>query len=128
MITKEELRVGNAIQYDGDGTNAIVKSIEEHGIGIEFKEEETWIEYDQFSGIPITDKLLEKLGFKEQCYVNEDQDEIDYWYYEGIDWILDQGYQPIDAGFPMIKYELMYIHQLQNLYFSLTGKELIFEL
>ncbi|GAA4321577.1 hypothetical protein GCM10023149_21480 [Mucilaginibacter gynuensis] len=36
--------------------------------------------------------------------------------------------QPMDGGFPICKYELKYVHQLQNLYFALTGLELTIDL
>lgn len=118
MITKEELRVGNAIQYDGDGTNAVVKSIEEYGIGVEFKEEETWIEYDQFSGIPLTEEIIIKVGYKLENPNASSFGKIGY----------PQLYQEKNSFSMPYGIPIIYLHQLQNRIFSLTGKELIFEL
>lgn len=108
-----ELRIGNwASIY---GTN---------GWADEFKEMEISQHHfqvceshpDWFKDIPLTSEWLERFGF-------EDVDE--YYYHEGMR-IYDDGdgklyYMSNDA-----LVHLDYVHQLQNLYFALTGEELTY--
>lgn len=69
--------------------------------------------------IPLTEEWLVKLGFK--------KDRIDYWrpdewFYainqksDGTFWLAEDECDPVT--------EIKYVHQLQNLYFALTGEEL----
>jgi hypothetical protein len=71
-------------------------------------------EYIGFKPIELTYQWLDKFGF-------EFKDAGDFGHYYSLeDFDLNQDYQPID--FDCI--EIKYVHQLQNVYFSLTGKEL----
>lgn len=93
---------------------------------------ENWfIQYDepeQFDGdfyhlsdikfIPLTEEWLFKLGF--ECIFTHDDH---HYYLESLDLGLDRSYQPFGIG--QYKLEFEYVHQLQNLYFALTGEELI---
>lgn len=73
------------------------------------------------SGIPITPEILEKAGF-EMCHQNPRQETF---------YINKQGYCPFyiytsrsDEVYYNENLPLKYLHQLQNLYFVLTGNEL----
>lgn len=70
--------------------------------------------------IPITEEWLLKFGFKEysltpDCYFTDIFDSI----YKTNEGFFYSNYEP--SG----KIKIDFVHQLQNLYFALTGKELI---
>lgn len=67
--------------------------------------------------IPLTEEWLLKFGF-ECVFTNDDH----HYYLESIDLSLDRSYQPFGIGKYKLKFE--YVHQLQILYFALTGEEL----
>lgn len=64
----KELRKGNIIQFIEDASLCIVKGIDADGLGLTVfspsTTEETWIEFSQFEGLPITKDVLFFLG----CY------------------------------------------------------------
>ena len=130
---KKELRIGNLV----DMGNRIAKVIEIDYLSclvVDLEETQDTIEdYVRTKPITITEDWLYKFGFK-----NIDKDDNDYItytdpnhdYYLQIDTrrrdgkytILDNSFDDLRA-FSMV--DVMYVHQLQNLYFALTGEELI---
>jgi hypothetical protein len=73
-----------------------------------------WFE-DGFSPIPLTPEILEKAGFKKQSSGYRRLNNIILMYDNDDNcWLL--------KGHPFFKFQSL--HQLQNLYHSLTGKEL----
>jgi hypothetical protein len=108
-MTANELRIGNLVL---DGKNRIVEvdSITELGINIEHDSLTLFFEpfnpfgdednNDVIKPIPLTEEWLLKFGF--ECV-----------------YTLDRSFQHLDC-----EYDLEYVHQLQNLYFALTGEEL----
>jgi len=135
VIKANELRIGNWVNYDEDGTNFIVTEISETGIAVVNDEELTWIELDQFSGIPLTSGwLVLKFGFKDLNEFINTPNTFRKGDFEIIKCFWDEG-QPTfhlsktpngdltyyrHGKVPIIQY----VHQLQNLYFALTGEEL----
>jgi hypothetical protein len=108
-----ELRIGNIIEHPHKGargyvyvTARIISDIESTNNSIGYKP------------ILLTEEWLKKLGFEK--------------YTDG--WYLDKGEYPKqitvslfdDNGFHLsyFKTPIQYVHQLQNLYFALTGEEL----
>ncbi len=71
-------------------------------------------------GIPLTEEWLKRLGFEKDC-------PHCYWF-STKDRFTDIGYsysiQEEVIEFHDLKVPLKYVHQLQNHYFALTGKEL----
>jgi len=111
----QELRIGNWIYDTIEGEELQVK------IGnIKY--------YSDFEPIPLTEEWLDKFGFEQKeggsgPPINAVWDE--WWEpYEGFritqdvknDWFL--------CGYRQNKKHFKYVHQLQNLYFALTGEEL----
>jgi hypothetical protein len=121
-LTAKDLRVGNIIRFAEDGQIFTVNTIEEFGMEGDFSEETTWIEYDQFEPIPLTEEWLDKLPKEEFDFV-------------GL------GIRVICVKFPAIQYEFTenkiwvyfndetinivdYVHEWQNIHHSLTREEL----
>ena len=90
--------------------------------------------YDDIEPIPLTPELLEKCGFKvgskysNGSYYKKELVPHGYFLlfysYTTKDFI----YETIDSndyGYNTPRVTIMYVHQLQNLYFSLTNEELI---
>lgn len=77
--------------------------------------------------IPLTAELLIKFGFEflesfdspYEIYAHSKVDQFEVWNFNDEHWILDIADQ---AGIDMSHFK--HVHQLQNLYFSLTGLEL----
>jgi len=111
MIPINELRIGNYILSDG----IIVKVT---GLSDEYR---IWWKWhlgdnvynadndreDQIDPIPLTMEILEKCGFSGAWTT-----------INGLDGNL------MGVKLPELEYEIKYVHQLQNLYFALTGNEL----
>ena len=76
------------------------------------------------SGIPLTEEWLIKLGFELEVINDGDRPlyvlggAVEYFY---IDF---DTLQPMDAGYPIAKVKIEYVHQLQNLFYCIVGQEL----
>lgn len=129
----KELRIGNYLQGEpisitrlgmyGDGTTAIT------GHGIDLMERGMITDLEP---MPLTDKILEQCGFSKwdggwslDAWNNEQEPEaicrIDIDFTDGmIKFKSRYESNPYSRPLPNIKY----LHQLQNLYFYITGNEL----
>lgn len=127
MIDFRELRPGNYLQgkpisipkmgWHGDGTTRITS------YGIYMLEENTELDYNP---IPLTEEWLIKFGFRQDftykyrwaigtfvihlMMVDSENEKLAY-------------HLALDYG-QMLRKPIFSVHQLQNLYYSLTGKEL----
>lgn len=131
MIDPRELRVGNLIwilHEDWEEEKAITTrhliDLQHH---IEFPDDERYSRggpKDYIAAIPLTAKWLERFGFKQFTPMSNV-----WWSIQiGDTEILDITIWPtcvellyLDKRLPK---DPQYVHQLQNLYFALTGKEL----
>lgn len=118
MIQANEIRVGNAV-YDHDGVlrwinhrkiSDIASRPNDHG----------------YMPIPLTEEWLLKFGFEEYRFY---KDRISYKLVQerGGDYFVtgEWFHKCLSEGNAVIlNYNLQYVHQLQNLFFALTGKEL----
>jgi hypothetical protein len=120
MIDPKELRICNWVMFQEDSTICNVKEIALDGLLVWFPEKkvETWIELDQFGPIPLTPEILEKAGFKNKGHEIFVKDRIQLWAH--LAYYLDEDLE--EAHF--IPVDVTSLHQLQNLYYSLTGQEL----
>lgn len=140
-----ELRIGNLIQLDptrdwiyGDGELGLpkgvysVKSISEEGINCTNYAESGlyWESLDRHVGIPITEEWLSKFGVEKdndpnhEIFGKYDLPDIQGWPIS-IEEQENRGTEfsvQVNEEYEIAKIE--YVHQLQNLYFSLTGQEL----
>lgn len=111
MIKASELRIGNWVQvngaYTGDGFEIEGKQIT--GIMNNYVYLLGMLEittsFEELQPIPLTPEILEKCGKTDKRF------QLEFSIMEGRFWYLKH-------------YELFYLHQLQNLYFALTGEEL----
>ena len=77
--------------------------------------------YENLKPIPLTEELLLKFGFQiDETYVSEQNPYLDYIKDEVR---ISMPYYSFEFGDGAFM-ELKYVHQLQNLYFSLTAREL----
>jgi hypothetical protein len=107
MIKANELRVGNIIVSEG----GIIRSVTGHDI-----KEQWWHEGDphgsagaSINPIALTPERLERCGFTFDLFAG-------YYVYELPN--KPQGIDSIKVG------SGVYLHQLQNLYFAITGEEI----
>lgn len=130
MINPNESRIGNLVYYDNRvfEIDTIAEEFPtlntiEFGIGV--------VAWNNIKPIPITEEWLLKFGFEKRegsvCdsfYIGLNPITHD-WLFDLV-WLknmMDYSYE----GNPFYKnghHEVKYIHQLQNLYFALTQKEL----
>ena len=115
MIDPNELRLGNLVRVS-DRTLQVV-GVGKHHIGLQ-----GLIPIEEIDPIPITPEWLERMGI--------------YWdiYWQGRtdgNWVITEGNEHGNWRIAygkrrndIIMWNLKYVHQLQNLYFALTGEEL----
>lgn len=120
-----ELRIGNWLNLHG------YKEVAPRPIDSEDIDRVDWDDQDEWQPIPITEEILLKLGFEkgepiimeERNYTkfflplmyNRSSVKIEYTMTKGAVWYCFLGEQLVPANF---------VHQLQNLYFAVTGTEL----
>jgi hypothetical protein len=123
MIKKEELRIGNILNYTTAENDILPTTIDWQDL--------KWISEDPKGfnlvqdPIPLTEEWLLKckfniLGCESESYINDN-------YPHFIIDILDSGNFGIKLRFPnghLIDIEFEFLHNLQNIFFDLTGKEL----
>jgi len=114
-MKRTELRVGNLILL---GLSEILEVRSIHPLCIIVTDANREIHFDSVRPIPLTEDWLEKFGFKN----------TDAGWSNGtkanLHKTVNGGYMLPSFGHHDFVTELKYVHQLQNLYFALTGKEL----
>lgn len=142
----KELRIGNWVRYDGWHPDLVAKNrpIIPYDTQIEYIElddyegEDVYVIgsthirafIDSYSLIPLTEEWLIKFSFKKEnntIYSISDKlssSEVGKWYFFKNE---NNSFTPHikrENKFSWIGKEIKYVHQLQNLYFALTGEEL----
>ena len=123
-MNPKELRIGNLVKCDGrifeiycTDKEYPYLNTEEFGVGV--------VEWDDIEGVPMTEDILLKVGFVKH----------DRGYISGVHNTLFSGLMKLKFDhmlqsfvFSVGEYSditrVQYLHQLQNLYFALTGEEL----
>lgn len=114
----KEFRLGNLINYCNGGVFKVI-GIHEFGLDVEDDNETTYMEYEEFEPIPLTEEWLVIFGFIQDngsmCWRNEIDSEI---------MIVYETLPKFFRFYPRTN-KIEYVHQLQNLFFALCGEELI---
>lgn len=137
MIDAKELRIGNFVLLD-DGVWEII-SIDSYGI-YDIYHADSGRRIERFNSeiepIPLTEGLLLKCGFKKTGdFAFEYKDDADLIFDAPNDWEntgdYPVGISSIDPGYPAmyiphgeVIIRCLYLHDLQNKFFAITGKEL----
>jgi hypothetical protein len=125
-----ELRIGNYIQVPFGDEEPWVRSVDTINYDSIMTENGRFCFEDQYDFVPLTEEWLMKFGFVKD-------DNFNYWinlqthyleiFFSGND------YYPVFCEIPEFSHQseqrvglksIKYVHQLQNIYFSLTGQEL----
>lgn len=120
-----ELRVGNLVSYHENISVVHGITDPDYGNGIHIHYEHTCIGCDEklIEPIPLTEELLLKFGFEEYGDIHDN-----FMYKDWIWYSLHAKCIDIRKGelqpWTLIPLSIKYVHQLQNLYFALTGDEL----
>lgn len=135
MIQASDLRIGNKLFVEKCGIVDVL-GIEQHSKdgdilyiwapGMEFKHR---VKLAEATSIPLTPEILEKAGFDgkiilvgEKCVCSYDWHLISYNSIVHLAYDYDDGaYHSHNAEH---NYDIKHLHQLQNVYFALTGQEL----
>jgi hypothetical protein len=139
----EELRIGNIVLYDHIVIPPNFITANPVILTIDAFDKSNFDPFCKFAPIPLTPEWLDKFGFEKHPYKKNGGQECVIWK-KGIDqqnknhpneyfiienvsseepplWCIElQG----PSGFVIITIQIQYVHQLQNLYYALTGKEL----
>jgi hypothetical protein len=126
MIKASELRIGNFVIWNSDDHTEHAK------IAMIAREEVAFSCGDaglinEIEGIPLTNEWLTKLAFrrKEKFEFYLELLAIEDSVVNG--WVVCQFDQVDGKGHILQNLSIRYVHQLQNLFFALTGKELILQ-
>ena len=114
-----ELRIGNLINDNAEVIGIVKGGIYVKPVG---KHEITSYRHDQLKSIPLTEEWLKKFGF-----VKSSQDER-MWIDDNTGWFMiyeKDGYYKFSTSESVYGKQFNKVHQFQNLYFTLTGEELI---
>jgi len=132
---KQQLRVGNILHHIGFGTCKVLGIYNDGNIHIcNIKDnDKQHLVLEQFSyrleEVPITFDLLINAGFKDLSHDNNKMGcRIEVNSSDELCWYRQDNrlrYQTKSNGFTR-DFNIKYVHQLQNLYFALTGGELVF--
>jgi len=104
-----ELRIGNLVGSYNKGEEDRVLTINAQNILVEAKANKQG--YTRYRPIPLTEEWLLKFGFERNKYAL-------------TSFIKNDVIISTDKFIYMSRTKLKYVHQLQNLYFALTGEEL----
>jgi len=133
MIEAKDLRIDNWVIFEGRyfqidciAREAPFLKTSEFGVGI--------VEYKNIEPIPLTPEILEKCGFEwDEIKMYNDDRPLTKALCKGRLIMLNVPTNPkiwyaAPFGYPISANRTIYLHQLQNLYFALTGDELTINL
>lgn len=123
-MTTSELRINNYVLFSEDSTVFVVNEVHESGLEVANEYECIWIGIEEFEPIPLTEEWLVKFGFEFNGGMGyKSPDNTAHWFFS-----IGNGFTPAFFGSRTILSDgykgCKYVHQLQNLYFALTGTEL----
>ena len=123
MINATELRIGNLVyeKHCDDSLHiGVVALIQKYGDATKIRTENRWYAEEP---IPLTEEWLLKFGFRMKAGKFRLPSLSGYHFFS----LQNPFMAEHDGGFVpsvLCEYTLKYVHQLQNLYFALTGEEI----
>ena len=129
MMEAKELRVGNLLQ--SGNRIVVVENIMPYGINYMAQEEDVDYSFDILEPVSLTEEILLKCGFTKYEHdagydlegdITDKCDEYGLSKLSIMDW--GDGFVLSNSFSFNLRVELKSLHQLQNLYFPLTGEEL----
>ena len=118
MINPKELRLGNFIFWGLKP--AFIQELPLSGPVLNVDGNIITTVYEELAGIPLTQEIIEKNGF-------EPWSGMSLWHRDFSLERGNKGWNMKQSSGRITKKELSYLHELQNLYFSITGEELQIE-
>lgn len=121
MIDARELRIGN-----------LIKSFSENPVTVDIfilKMIDNGAHDNWYNPIPLAEQWLLKFGFEtadaEMDFMEFEKNNVSICNRGGLNGMKDNPFY-YEIGDTFIEKEIKFVHQLQNLYFALTGKELTY--
>ena len=127
MINANELRIGNWVKFKH--LLGFIITIKQDNCEIQSDRIIVNSSYDDIIPIPLTPEILEKCGFEKED-IETHTDKTTRGLYKSILMMLpatSNCWYAAPFGYPLSLHRTLYLHQLQNLYFALTGEELIYK-
>ena len=126
-MNANELRIGNLVLFDGVVHK--IEVIDGYASFVYFEEfGDNEFPLNKIEPIPLTEEWLLKFGFRKKTTDYIEQYFKDNYFIEDLTVIpISHSFvfrKEIDKRFSALIADLIYVHQLQNLYFALTGTEL----
>jgi hypothetical protein len=118
----EELRLGNLVSNMNPRHNDSILTIESIGDNHEVNVFYRKYLLSELEPIPLTEEWLIKFGFSREAKIGGDGVEFRVYHFDILTFNTNHGWWYKCQ--PMNDTPLEYVHQLQNFYFALTGKEL----
>jgi hypothetical protein len=124
----KNIRIGNFLLACGD-IEIVTEIYTDYFYTQNFKS--SWAE---ITGVEINEEWIQKLGFKKTTHIHKDKSVTPITYKIGkrirLEWSSEKSLSEINTGSLMFVYDenliktIKYIHELQNLFFAITGDEL----
>lgn len=123
-ISIRELRIGNLLEFEGKVVHVTSLSCDiDDEYGKTTDEKVGWNQVIALRCIPITSKWLKRLDVVEETFLLKLAYTDFFLRYSGKDSV-DISIEDLNGNNHFFRYNIKYLHQLQNLYFALTGEEL----
>lgn len=127
-MKSNQFRIGNIVGHKFTDSWKPIDKIQKTSVGTGMVS----IPYEDIRLIPLTEKWLEKLGFKEQSksewtkeIISKDHCKQIFMVSDLCTFSADKIYDlPDDPEMYIIQQDCEYVHQLQNYYYTFTGEEL----
>jgi len=125
-----ELRIGNWVCFSEEGLQFTVTEITPEGLGVINELEGTWIEINNFSGIPLSLDWLIKANFMVGDRQDRDGntlyilDNFCLGFKDGKFFFMDTMLTEDERVYELVITPIDYVHELQNLFFALYKKEI----
>lgn len=120
-LQEKDLRCGNLVQ-DERGYVFMVDAVDAQELTIKTTVVDNWYHLSDFRGIPLTEEWLLKFGFQYEPNPILGYSKLGYKFGSMIIIPDDVGW--VDFGERKSFKPIEYVHQLQNLFYALTGEEL----